>query len=70
MKCQSNILHINLPVEGNSHGTQENPGVLVILGGGVKGNVTARNHLGRVPSNTLEPRRIKPSQHEKLTYRS
>ena len=38
-----------LAVEGDTEDTEQQPAVSVVCGGGVDGNVEARNHLGRVP---------------------
>lgn len=41
-----------LAVEGDTEGTEQQSAVSVVCGGGVDGNVEARNHLGRVPFET------------------
>lgn len=46
----------DLAIERYTHGAQEKTGVLVRLGGGVKGDVATRNHLRRVPEYLLEKR--------------
>ena len=50
MRDRANIslLH-DLSVERNTHGAQQETGVLVRLGGGVEGDVATWDHLGRVP---------------------
>lgn len=42
-----------LAMEGNTHGTEQKPGVLVGSGAGVDSNVATGNHLGRVPKYYL-----------------
>jgi len=48
----------DLAVKGNTHGAQEELGILVRLGSGVKGDMATWDHLGGVPEKIVRKKQV------------